>query len=81
MTGADELATALAGFGVTAVAKGDAARAWIAGTGRTWVRISPATKQGRPVWSWQHDGKTGWHPRSDSPGAAAITRFVSGNPP
>ena len=82
MTGADELADALAGFGVTAVAEGDAVRAWIAGTGRAWVLISAATSGGRPVWSWRHAGETGWHPRGDSPGAAAaVTRFVSGNSP
>ncbi|HEX9356362.1 MAG TPA: hypothetical protein VF933_21410 [Streptosporangiaceae bacterium] len=80
---AHELAAALASYGVTAVPEGDSVRAWIGGTGTSWVPApSPQTTAGGRVWLWRREGKTGSHPRGNIPGAAAkLTRFVAGNPP
>ncbi len=78
MSPAQELAAALAGYGVTAVPEGNVVRAWIAGTG--WVRAVAAG--GHPVWLWRHGQKSGSHPRDDIPGAAAkLTRFLANDPP
>jgi len=82
MTPAEELAAALAGFHVTALPAGESVRAFLAGAGLPTVLTSPGVEDGQPVWSWQHDGKTGSHPRGDIPGAAStITRFLANNPP
>ncbi len=79
---AHELAAALASYGVTAVPEGDSVRAWIDGTGTSWVRAVPADDGGQRVWLWRRKGKTGSHPRGNIPDAAAkLTRFVAGNPP
>jgi hypothetical protein len=80
--GAQELAAALAEQGVTAVPDGETVRAWIAGTGNGWIRVVPAFQGAQPFWSWRHKQKTGAHPRGDITGAAAaLTRFLAGDPP
>ncbi|HEX9355386.1 MAG TPA: hypothetical protein VF933_16415 [Streptosporangiaceae bacterium] len=82
MSPAQELAAALAGYGVTAVPEGEAVRAWIAGTGTGWVRAVAADDGGQPVWLWRHGEKSGSHPRGDIPAAAAkLTRFLANDPP
>ncbi len=82
MTPAQELAAALAGYGVIAIPEGDSVRAWIAGTGTGWVCAVPGDDHGQPVWCWRHRQRTGCHPRADIAGAAAtLARLLFSDPP
>jgi hypothetical protein len=83
MSDSSELTEALKARGLMAAASGRSVRAWRPGAPDDVILVSPGwAAGGAALWTWQHGGTAGSHPRGDIAGAAdAVAAFLRADPP
>jgi hypothetical protein len=83
MSDSSDLTEALKARGLMAAASGRSVRAWRPAAPDDAILVCPGwAAGGAALWSWQHGGTAGSHPRGDIPGAAdAVAAFLADDPP
>jgi hypothetical protein len=83
MSESSDLTEALKARGLMAAASGRSVRAWRPSSPDGAIVVCPGwAAGGAALWTWQHGGTTGSHPRGDIPGAAgAVAAFLAADPP